>query len=894
MYKSQVEGLISVVGIYYLSSFVAKITARGEEVSGVLGAVETGGVSLIAVLTGIIQEAVVSLVADKAFNYAQNKILDNLMKNIKTLNCYNCPGNSNCPNPGGDENERNSGSGDVGHLMDPSGYVYEAVSSNRLEGVKATVYFKEKEFDIYGDTIDVVTKWDAASYLQVNPQFTDENGMYAWDVPNGLWQVKYEKAGYTTKYSDWLPVPPPQLDINIGMVQSNAPKINKIRGYEEGINIQFDKYMLSDTLKTNKILVNKNNSNITGTINLLNEEEGYANDTAKYVSKVRFIPTQNFTLGDTLFVTIKSTAESYAGIKMGNDTILKVIIEKEIKTITSDTLVEMKLHGSRNVTVTVTPAIAAQGKTITATVSSSLISLDTTQAILDTNGKAIFKVNGNLPGVASVNFTIIDVDDLFGSTNVNVSLNSKVSNPVSTILSNTFVPKDTTVELYCTTNGSHIYYSIDGTIPNDTSGNYPIYSLPIPISRSSIINAMAVKDGFDNSDIVKFTYYVSQIFDNPQTICSGNTYTINGHVYSIAGTYIDTLQTSLGLDSIISTNLTVNPLPASAGTISGLATVCQGQSSVTYKVPSIANATSYTWTLPSGASGTSSVDSIVVNYGTSATSGNITVKGYNICGNGDSSTMAVTVNPLPASAGTISGLATVCQGQSSVVYQVPSIANATSYTWTLPSGATVTSSVDSIVVNYGTSATSGILKVKGINACGYGDSSTLAITVNLLPQTPVITQNGDTLLSDIIIGNQWYSLTNGIINNATSAFYLPQQIGDYFTIVTLNGCSSDTSNILHFDNTGINYLFGSDCKIIVSPNPFSVNTTISYTLTENKYIRLSISDITGRVVEVLHEGYQAKGEYKYVFTPKSIANGIYFYKLQIENKYVSGKMIYAK
>ena len=63
---------------------------------------------------------------------------------------------------------------------------------------------------------------------------------------------------------------------------------------------------------------------------------------------------------------------------------------------------------------------------------------------------------------------------------------------------------------------------------------------------------------------------------------------------------------------------------------------------------------------------------------------------------------------------------------------------------------------------------------------------------------------------------------------------------------------------------------------------------------KNKFIRLSISDITGREIEVLHEGYQAKGEYKYVFTPKSTANGIYFYKLQIDNKYVSGKLIYAK
>ena len=48
---------------------------------------------------------------------------------------------------------------------------------------------------------------------------------YAWDVPEGQWQVKYEKAGYETTYSEWLPVPPPQLDVNIGIVSTATPTV---------------------------------------------------------------------------------------------------------------------------------------------------------------------------------------------------------------------------------------------------------------------------------------------------------------------------------------------------------------------------------------------------------------------------------------------------------------------------------------------------------------------------------------------------------------------------------------------------------------------------------------------------------------------------------------------
>lgn len=100
-------------------------------------------------------------------------------------------------------------------IMDPSGYVYDAVTNERLEGVTVTLYHKE--------TADSpVVLWNAEEYEQENPLTTDKDGRYAWDVPEGLWQVKAEMEGYETAYSDWLPVPPPQLDVNIGMYSLNA------------------------------------------------------------------------------------------------------------------------------------------------------------------------------------------------------------------------------------------------------------------------------------------------------------------------------------------------------------------------------------------------------------------------------------------------------------------------------------------------------------------------------------------------------------------------------------------------------------------------------------------------------------------------------------------------
>jgi hypothetical protein len=106
-----------------------------------------------------------------------------------------------------------------------------------------------------------------------------------------------------------------------------------------------------------------------------------------------------------------------------------------------------------------------------------------------------------------------------------------------------------------------------------------------------------------------------------------------------------------------------------------------------------------------------------------------------------------------AAASAISGTTTVCQRQNDVVYTVPAITNATTYLWILPAGATGNSTTNSISVNWGTSAVSGNISVKGSNGCGDGAASILAVTVNVKPVTPVVTVNANILHSNTSNGN---------------------------------------------------------------------------------------------------------------------------------------------
>ena len=304
-------------------------------------------------------------------------------------------------------------------ILDPSGYVYEAVPPNRLQGVTATCYYKEMVEDMYGELHENIVLWNAAEYAQENPLFTDEQGMYAWDVPQGLWQVKFEKEGYQTTYSDWLPVPPPQLDVNIGMTQSAQPTVVAVRGFETGIEIEFSKYMQPETMTTEQIMVTRNGTIVTGEVFLQNEEINPYNNNEKFASKVRFTPTEPLATTDKVVLTVSRRVKSYAGINMESDFSQEIDIEKEAKSIVVEPVIEVAYNRTVDITVTVEPKEAAVNKKITALSSAPIIATVAPEATLDENGEATFTIGGELLGSTTIHF-IVDGMELKADVKVNV------------------------------------------------------------------------------------------------------------------------------------------------------------------------------------------------------------------------------------------------------------------------------------------------------------------------------------------------------------------------------------------------------------------------------------------------------------------------------------------
>jgi hypothetical protein len=144
-------------------------------------------------------------------------------------------------------------------------------------------------------------------------------------------------------------------------------------------------------------------------------------------------------------------------------------------------------------------------------------------------------------------------------------------------------------------------------------------------------------------------------------------------------------------------------------------------------------ATSYNWVVPAGATivGPSTGSSIMVDFSPSFSAGNLMVSAVNACGTG--AVRSVAVKGAPGTPVFISAPLSVCAG-GTAVYDVQAVAGATSYVWTVPTGASIIAGLGTktITVQFGMTLASGqAVSVRATNGCGTSSTRTqtgIAIT----------------------------------------------------------------------------------------------------------------------------------------------------------------------
>ena len=209
--------------------------------------------------------------------------------------------------------------------------------------------------------------------------------------------------------------------------------------------------------------------------------------------------------------------------------------------------------------------------------------------------------------------------------------------------------------------------------------------------------------------------------------------------YTVLATNTSTLITQAMLNSVL-VRIAMIRTPSAPGAITGPADACPhiGNAPVTYTIRQAANATSYLWTAPAGASIVgSNTDTIVqVQYPVGFVSGTLYVASINSCFNNASSTarsLAIS-KKVPSTPGSITAsLVNPCSivgTISTATYTIRKVTNASAYAWTLSPGIVLVSSLGDtgIVVRFNAGFTTGSVSVVASNVCSVSAARTLAVT----------------------------------------------------------------------------------------------------------------------------------------------------------------------
>lgn len=282
-------------------------------------------------------------------------------------------------------------------IIDPSGYVYEAVKENRLENVKATIYYKETN-----DSEPI--EWKAEEYDQQNPLITGKDGVYAWDVPAGLWQVKYELDGYETVYSDWMEVPPPQVDVNIAMISNKSPEAEAVNIYEDSAEVIFTQYMKPETVE-NIIIKDEKGTTISYTLDYSKEESGLDGTIYAKEYKLGFDKKLSDSSG-TYTLTIPETVKNYAEKPMKEITVSKKFAKKPVLKVEKEKQIE---DGKTTVIPVTIENYTGEQELICNSSFEEMVSVD--KVTIDKDGKAKITVTAKMPGEVTLKVGIKDTSE---------------------------------------------------------------------------------------------------------------------------------------------------------------------------------------------------------------------------------------------------------------------------------------------------------------------------------------------------------------------------------------------------------------------------------------------------------------------------------------------------
>lgn len=380
----------------------------------------------------------------------------------------------------------------AGPVIDPSGYAYEAVASNRVEGVTAAIYYRDGE--------DAVAWEDAPLYDQIREQTTGADGRYEWMTPPGEWRVTLSKEGYLDADSSgdpaanedgWLPVPPPQMNVNIPMVSTSAPTVRSVSVASDRVRVTFSQYMEEDA--ADAVTVTKDGAPVSVTAAFVDREES---PTREGVYFGRVLELAGAFSGEGYAVHVSGDARNYAGraLESGYDSgTLSVTQAVGALSHAYPNRFVTDLGDTEELVVTVkdTDGRPMAGAPVSVTQETGgMLRFASDTVSSDAEGRAVFAATGVAAGYDALTFA---------SDAVSVQMNTRVKplgtespkKPAANLSDGQTVEAGTALVLECATEDSVIYYTTDNTCPCSESESRKIYAEPIPVTETTLFRIAA-------------------------------------------------------------------------------------------------------------------------------------------------------------------------------------------------------------------------------------------------------------------------------------------------------------------------------------------------------------------------------------------------------------------
>ncbi len=271
-----------------------------------------------------------------------------------------------------------------------------------------------------------------------------------------------------------------------------------------------------------------------------------------------------------------------------------------------------------------------------------------------------------------------------------------------------------------------------------------------------------------------------------------------------------------GMEDVFINKLASCPIPSQPSAISGLNSFCSGSGTQTYSVSSSAGANFYSWTAPSGWTGTSTTN--IISVLPNSNSGILSVTATNTCGTTPATVLNVTVNPLPVVSVSTSS---VCVGTLGCLFaNAPS---AVTYTWVGPCGFVTTSPSPCITFNSFCNCTYTVT-VADANSCV--NSSTTCLNIYPNPTVSAVTSNS------ILCGPPFQGTANITASGAisytwstssnSSVIAVSPSVTTNYTVIgsDMNGCQNSTVITQSVSScTGVEQFTYANSEIVIFPNP---------------------------------------------------------------------------